>query len=158
MADDNDVCAICLEKKQLTVATSCKHQFCFLCIKSMRFHHDNNYSDDDDKSFVCPLCRAPIDKIHLTCDLTPHNGGAKWAYSSRDCKWWMYDDRTSKTLEEHFQKNEVGCEIYLVGQWYDIDFKTMTQQQRNCPDKKRFIQRNCQDTKGVAGVVYTRGH
>lgn len=55
-AEDENECCICLESLQLPIVITCKHRFCFLCLKSVTLT----------KGHVCPLCRSPFNPSVLT--------------------------------------------------------------------------------------------
>lgn len=125
MAENNERCCICLDKLKSVVELSCKHKFCYLCIKGV------DMSGGD-----CPLCRAPIDidLDKLTTDtILVHNvvtryPVVRWLYKSRDgMNWWYYDEDTNIVIEDAYNKGESGCVIYINSDEYKIDFKLMTQ-------------------------------
>jgi len=167
--NSDDLCCICLDTittEKLPIRLSCKHTFCFLCLKGF---HDQNPS--------CPLCRrlipksilenAKIKASQIKCeDFFPQRDGCGiWFYSGRNGGWWAYDPSTSKEIEakyqEYQQNHSVGQEnssqfdLSLMGRTYVIDFVKMEQRNQMA---KRKIKRETNVysigalSKGIAGL------
>ena len=57
--DDEETCPVCTMPMELPFKTKCKHQFCYLCLKSV-ITRSNSYHGP-----TCPLCRAALDPAQL---------------------------------------------------------------------------------------------
>lgn len=156
-------CAICLQRCVHPVRLPCYHIFCFLCVKGASWH-----------SKRCALCRQeiPEDFLERPVLLLPEElkaaaagvsrtegtqggscGGFAWYYEGRN-GWWQYDERTSRELEEAFNKEQKSTEMLIAGFLYVADFENMVQYRRNEHGRRRRIKRDMLDIpkKGVAGL------
>ena len=155
-------CAVCLQNCIHPVQLTCKHIFCFLCVKGVAI-----------QSKRCPMCRREIPSNYLENpvllrplqvkeDPDPDGDAAqddqeecKWFYEGRN-GWWLYDERTALEIENHHKKGDKVFELLIAGFLYTIDLETMVQYRRNDPNRRRRIQRetNAQDLpkKGIAGL------
>lgn len=174
-----DTCSICYDTLKTNITLSCKHVFCYLCIKTVI---QTNNSMGEDSS--CPLCREPIDGALLEnasgdIDTLPsRNENFAWMYEGRKGGWWYYQSDHNAQIEEGYQKyidvqnmgsggdvvimnNMVNIEV--CSKPYTINFETMQQYQsyqanvvgngyyRNI---KRVDKFELDTSKGVAGVKY----
>lgn len=162
--NSDDPCCICLDTitpEKLPIRLSCKHTFCFLCLKGS---HDRNPS--------CPLCRrripdailenAKIKASQIKCEdfYAPRSGSGVWFYSGRNGGWWAYDPATSKEIEAKYQEYESSqsptqFDMSLMGRTYVIDFVKM--EQRNQMAKRRIKRETNVSSigalsKGIAGL------
>ncbi|KAJ8009211.1 hypothetical protein DPEC_G00086540 [Dallia pectoralis] len=155
-------CAICLQTCVHPVRLPCRHVFCFLCVKGASWH-----------SKRCALCRqeVPEDFLENPTLLSPEElkaaaaggqGGAgpgssggdhAWYYEGRN-GWWQYDDRTSRELEDAFDKGRKSAEMLIAGFLYVADLENMVQYRRNEHGRRRRMKRDVVDIpkKGVAGL------
>ncbi|XDV46448.1 hypothetical protein PO909_014341 [Leuciscus waleckii] len=150
-------CAICLQSCVHPVRLPCRHVFCFLCVKGASWH-----------SKRCALCRqeVPEDFLERPTLLSPDElkasatggrgagtGGHAWYYEGRN-GWWQYDERTSRELEDAFNKGKKSAEMLIAGFLYVADLENMVQYRRNEHGRRRRMKRDVMDIpkKGVAGL------
>lgn len=150
-------CAICLQTCVHPVRLPCRHIFCFLCVKGASWH-----------SKRCALCRqeVPEDFLERPTLLSPEElkasatggrgtgaGGHAWYYEGRN-GWWQYDERTSRELEDAFNKGKKNAEMLIAGFLYVADLENMVQYRRNEHGRRRRMKRDVVDIpkKGVAGL------
>lgn len=150
-------CAICLQSCVHPVRLPCRHIFCFLCVKGASWH-----------SKRCALCRqeVPEDFLERPTLLSPEElkasatggrgagtGGHAWYYEGRN-GWWQYDERTSRELEDAFNKGKKSAEMLIAGFLYVADLENMVQYRRNEHGRRRRMKRDVVDIpkKGVAGL------
>ncbi|XP_016402492.1 E3 ubiquitin-protein ligase rnf146-like, partial [Sinocyclocheilus rhinocerous] len=150
-------CAICLQSCVHPVRLPCHHIFCFLCVKGASWH-----------SKRCALCRGevPEDFLERPTLLSPEElkasatggrgtgtGGHAWYYEGRN-GWWQYDERTSRELEDAFNKGKKSAEMLIAGFLYVADLENMVQYRRNEHGRRRRMKRDVVDIpkKGVAGL------
>ncbi|KAL1250370.1 hypothetical protein QQF64_021375 [Cirrhinus molitorella] len=150
-------CAICLQSCVHPVRLPCRHIFCFLCVKGASWH-----------SKRCALCRGevPEDFLERPTLLSPEElkasatggrgagtGGHAWYYEGRN-GWWQYDERTSRELEDAFNKGKKSAEMLIAGFLYVADLENMVQYRRNEHGRRRRMKRDVVDIpkKGVAGL------
>lgn len=105
----SSLCPICYDNMLQPIKLSCKHIFCYLCVKG---------AYKENKS--CPMCRSPIDKSIINkpkIDTTTkikfskeeksfQNKKIEWFYESdrdKNC-WWRFDIKTSMEIEQHYLK------------------------------------------------------
>lgn len=150
-------CAICLQSCVHPVCLPCRHIFCFLCVKGASWH-----------SKRCALCRqeVPEDFLERPTLLSPEElkasatggrgtgaSGHAWYYEGRN-GWWQYDERTSRELEDAFNKGKKNAEMLIAGFLYVADLENMVQYRRNEHGRRRRMKRDVVDIpkKGVAGL------
>ncbi|KAK1803757.1 hypothetical protein P4O66_020783 [Electrophorus voltai] len=150
-------CAICLQSCVHPVRLPCRHVFCFLCVKGASWH-----------SKRCALCRqeVPEDFLERPTLLSPEElkasasggrgpgaGGHAWYYEGRN-GWWQYDERTSRELEDAYNKGKKSAEMLIAGFLYVADLENMVQYRRNEHGRRRRMKRDVVDIpkKGVAGL------
>ena len=75
-----------------------------------------------------------------------------WYYEGRN-GWWLYEERTSRELERHFNEEAKSCELLIAGFLYTIDLENMVQYRSTAPNRRRRIKRDVISIpkKGVAG-------
>jgi len=142
----NDICPLCLDEfddEINTITLSCHHRYCYLCLKL----NINNLNK-------CCLCKCDINKKiiddkNLTIDEILKNENYRWLYSShKNDGWWLYDLKTNKEIEKHYQLKKDECFIELGFKKFKIDFKNM--KQNNTRDIKRLV--SMDEIKGIAGI------
>lgn len=150
-------CAICLQSCVHPVRLPCRHVFCFLCVKGASWH-----------SKRCALCRqeVPEDFLERPTLLSPEElkasasgsrgtgaGDHAWYYEGRN-GWWQYDERTSRELEDAYNKGKKSAEMLIAGFLYVADLENMVQYRRNEHGRRRRMKRDVVDIpkKGVAGL------
>lgn len=147
-------CPICLQTCIHPARLPCGHIFCFLCVKGVAY-----------KNRRCAMCRREIppefldhpqlvNGIQDICKTKTTEDGYQWFYEGRNGGWWAYDPRSILELEEAYHSSSTtNYDILICGSMYTIDFTQMVQFAKDCPHRKRRIQRakNC-PSKGVAGI------
>jgi hypothetical protein len=104
---DDDQCAICFCDMSLPFRTSCSHQFCFMCLKSVFGPTASSHSNTAN----CPLCRAVISfaefekfaKVSENDFLGDLEGDWVWKYSGRNGGWWLFEPQHYSVLEESYR-------------------------------------------------------
>ena len=165
---NDDVCSICLEKPQTRVNLSCKHKFCYLCLKETVKHGD----------YKCPMCRADIPQDFAenavesidNLDNVNYVYSFRWAYAGRTGGWWFYQEDHNDIIEKGWQLYKSGdgvsqVEITVCSTNYTIDFCNKIQLHSNCVGIhprggfdpaarkiKRMENVTLIHTKGVAGL------
>jgi hypothetical protein len=148
-------CPICYDNINLIYETTCKHRFCYLCLKRS-FLSDNK---------ECPLCREP-----LPDDLC-ERASSKYEFDIPDICWsysgfkdgvWYYDISSTEIIEEAYQKYLIDNKKYrfnisILGRQYIINFDNMTQKSDKKVVRNIFrIDRNQDNSehelKGMAGL------
>ncbi len=95
-------CSICLnDDPVLPISLSCKHIFCYLCIKGFKLSQYNAN---------CPLCREPISDEILTklslddcVSKIDQKVDYQWLYKGNNNGWWKYDVEHNEELENMYQ-------------------------------------------------------
>lgn len=172
-----DVCSICSDTLKTCITLSCKHVFCYLCIKAVL---QRKYSIGEDTT--CPLCRSPVDNSLLenasapADTLPPRDENFAWMYQGRNGGWWYYQHDHNIQIENAYQSyidlqrdpndplaNFVDIEV--CSKPYTINFETMQQHQRYQTNVlgvgyyrniKRVDKFDLDSSKGVAGVKYVK--
>nr|XP_027203835.1 E3 ubiquitin-protein ligase rnf146-like [Dermatophagoides pteronyssinus] len=149
---DLEPCPVCRNKPSHPIKLPCNHIFCFLCAKGSILHNQK-----------CPLCRQHISLSFLNnpqlvqtesiSENTHLDNDYHWFYEGHN-GWWLYDEQTSKEIENAFQQKELFIEVLIAGYIYIIDLEQMVQYRKGMPNKLRKIQRAKTDTnvKGIAGL------
>ncbi|XP_034831563.2 E3 ubiquitin-protein ligase RNF146-like [Maniola hyperantus] len=146
-------CAICLQKYHHPTQLPCGHVFCFLCVKGIAI-----------LSKKCAICRTHIpadyfdhpvllDNFNTDETLETENEKYHWYYEGRN-GWWKYDERSNIDLESAYNSNETECLLLLAGTLYCVDFENKVQFRRSDPTKRRRIKRDLPTlpSKGIAGI------
>lgn len=145
---EKDICGVCLDIPTLTIKLDCEHKFCYLCIKQCFLSDING----------CPLCRTNIcpEILNKACafeDINDETG--IWQYESRTIgEWWFYENGINNSLEIAWTKDLKQINVEILGVFYKINFKTMTQ--TSTTGYSRRIRRNNkkEEVKGIAGLIY----
>ena len=147
---EDQLCAICQDKRLHPVTLPCEHTFCYLCIKGVFVRQG-----------VCALCRQPIPSDAITHPKAPSTlvsqdteTSPQWVYEAKGGGWWLYEERISSELEKSYQSSATEIQIQISGFMYVINFQRMVQYRREKPDRVRRIQRGNEHIKGVAGIPF----
>lgn len=113
------------------------------------------------------MCRQQfsLEQIEQTLELGKEYFSVKfkWLYEARSGNesWWMFDERTSKEIEDAFGASKNSIAINIAGYTYIIDFIKMQQYRYDNPTRIRRIKRqenessSCFKIKGIAGLRVT---
>lgn len=131
---DDEMCSVCWGEYTLKYELSCKHKFCYLCLKQAAVS----------ANMKCPYCQADIpesvlEEAQISEEDYKNVATHKWMYSGRNDGWWYYDPNSSKIIEEAYSKytdvkevdsaDEVNTsiELNILGRTYTINFERMEQ-------------------------------
>lgn len=186
--EEEEFCSVCYDPVQYPIKLPCNHVFCFLCIKGA--HAANRLCpmcrDRIPNSFILnpelisankPPPKTSTNKPkrgptspaapRQTRSMTKDKTSEKfWCYESkRDYKtWWKYDQRTSTTIEEAYQKwvkntkkQPPYVDLQITGKIYRIDFESREQYLSSGDGRRRLIKRSTDLADKIDKIVGTAG-
>jgi E3 ubiquitin-protein ligase RNF146 len=182
----NNTCSICCDTLKTRITLTCKHTFCYLCIKTFIGTCIENNEDHT----PCPICREPIpNSLFENASIDVENAEEcvseyAWMYQGRNGGWWYFQANHNVQIEEGYAKfndyaeelkkrddgiapgdinDEVihdefsSVEIEVCAKPYIINFHSMEQHPKNTYGGYRKIKRvDKHDLSNAKGVAGLR--
>jgi len=117
-SDTIDLCSICRDVLKTRITLTCKHTFCYLCIKTtIQMFNSSDGSAEETDHTPCPLCRKPMPNTlfenalvdnetieQITEEYFDPSHPFAWMYEGRNGGWWYYQTDHNQKIEEGYVK------------------------------------------------------